>query len=288
MLLVACAQNAGPEQKNPKNHTTPPPAADDTGTPPADDSGLDSDDTAGDSGAPDDSGTPPDDSGTPAEDPQYPGDLLDLTNWKITLPVPAEDGQSPLEIEQPELDTYAIDPWFTVSPDHVTFRANAGGFTTSGSSYPRSELREMTDGGAARADWSMTSGVHTMTITEAITHLPEVKPHAVAGQIHDAEDDVVMIRLESTRLYVEGGGVDLGVLDEDYQLGDVFTVRIVATEGRIDVYYQDMSAPKVSVNAQNDGCYFKAGVYTQSNESKGDSADAYGEVAIYDLTVTHE
>ena len=124
-----------------------------------------------------------------------------------------------------------------------------------------------------------------MTIRQAITHLPEVKPHVVAGQIHDAEDDVVMIRLEEANLFVEGGGEDLGTLDPAYVLGSVFTIRVEASGGEIRIAYND-GAPIV-VTRSGDGMYFKAGCYTQSNTDRGDDAAAYGEVVIYDLTVEH-
>jgi poly(beta-D-mannuronate) lyase len=220
-----------------------------------------------------------------------PGERLDLTNWKLTLPIAAEDDpSSPREISQPELADFSMDPWFhlDVGGDAVVFRADAGGVTTSNSGYPRSELREMTDDGASRASWSTASGTHTMTFTAAVTHLPEAKPHVVVGQIHDAEDDVVMVRLEGDHLFVEGGGDNLGDLDGAYVLGEPFTVRMVAEGGRIDVYYQDLTTPAVSVDRDVDGCYFKAGVYTQSNPDHGDAPDAYGEVSLSDLAVTHE
>ena len=117
-----------------------------------------------------------------------------------------------------------------------------------------------------------------MTITQAITHLPVVKPHVVAGQIHDASDDLVMIRLEGTHLFVVGGGEELGDLDASYQLGTRFTVRIRAADGGVDIYYQDLATPKVTVAREATGCYFKAGAYTQSNPSRGDSPTAYGAV----------
>jgi hypothetical protein len=49
-----------------------------------------------------------------------------------------------------------------------------------------------------------------------------------------------------------------------------------------------MNTPKVNVSREASGCYFKASAYTQSNTSKGDEPTAYGEVIIYDLSVTHE
>lgn len=226
--------------------------------------------------------------GTPAE---LPSDVLDLTDWKLTLPIGSREApDEPLEIFQPELATYTIDPHFLLdaTATGVVFSAHAGGVTTDNSGYPRSELREMAEGGTENAAWSTTEGVHTMTITQFITHLPEVKPHVVAGQIHDSEDDVVMIRLEGSHLFVEGGGDELGTLEPDYALGTPFTVRLTASAGTIDVYYEDMATPTVTLDRDADGCYFKAGAYTQSNLEQGDDADAYGEVVITELLVTHE
>ncbi len=221
---------------------------------------------------------------------RVPGDVLDLGPWKLTLPIddPREAG-SPWEILQPELATFSIDPHFMLdaSGEAVIFQAHAGGTTTDNSGYPRSELREMTADGAELASWSTSEGTHTMTMVQAITALPEVKPHVVAGQIHDAEDDVVMIRLEGEHLFVEGGGDELGTLDDAYVLGTEFTVVVEAHDGEIDVYYEDLSRPAVTVPRDVDGCYFKAGAYTQSNEEQGDAPDAYGEVVIRDLVVEH-
>ena len=216
-----------------------------------------------------------------------PSEILNLSNWKLTLPIETSHPGNPDEIRQPELGTYALSPYFEVNgpKDGVIFRAYVGGATTSGSSYPRSELREMTNSGRQSASWSNNSGTHTMVIKQAITHLPAAKPDIVAGQIHDANDYVIMMRLNGKRLFVEGKGQFIGELDTDYNLGTIFTVKIVATEGRINVYYNDIQ--KVSYLKSGDGYYFKAGCYTLSNTTKGDGPGAYGEVVIYDLQVSH-
>lgn len=210
---------------------------------------------------------------------------IDLSIWKLTLPI--GEPETPLEITQPELDAFEIDPWFVRRADGLRFRANAGGVTTSGSSYPRSELREMERGGLVRASWSTTSGRHELRLDQTITRLPEAKPHVVAGQIHDASDDVVMIRLEGRHLFVEGGGTELGTLDADYALGERFVVRIVAEGGHIRVDHGDDGSVEVDVARDATGCYFKAGVYTQSNPSRGDLPEAYGEVIVHGIEVTH-
>lgn len=228
--------------------------------------------------------------GAPTENAHatLPSEILDLTNWALTLPI--GDPDEPTHIEQTELSTYTIDPYFEVGEtgDVVVFLAEAGGVTTDSSMFARSELREMTGGGHTEAAWSTTSGRHTMTITQAITHLPEVVPHLVAGQVHGGDEYALLVRLDGARLWVKSDGEDAGVLDPDYALGTEFTLRITAADGRIDVYYDDLTHPAVSVPYAASGCFFKAGAYAQSNTEYGDAPDAYAEVQIRSLVVTHE
>lgn len=256
-----------------------PPSGDTTGSP--DSTGSTEGSTTADTSA--STGDEPTETDGPA--PSLPGELLDLSRWKLTLPT--GDGE-PEEIFPPALLTFEQPPqfWLDAAIPAVVFRAEAGGVTTSGSSYPRSELRELADGRELAA-WSTTSGRHVMTIRQAIIATPPVKPHVVAGQIHDADDDLVMIRLEGEHLFVEGDGDELGDLDPAYVLGTEFTVSIAVEDGTIDIYYDDPTTPAVSVQRDADGCYFKAGAYTQSNLEQGDAADAYGEVAIRELLVEH-
>src|SRR5882757_390357 len=165
-----------------------------------------------------------------------PSQVLDLTNWKITLPTGSSG--SPTEILQPALASFADPNYFyaNTAGNGVVFTAPCGGVTTSGSGYPRSELREMTSNGTALASWSTTSGTHTMEITEAITHLPVVKPQVVAGQIHGASDDVLVCRLEGADLFFDENGVHGPSMTTSYQLGTVFTVKFVAQNGGIACY----------------------------------------------------
>jgi hypothetical protein len=233
----------------------------------------------------------------PAHPPsEYPGQLIDLTNWKITLPLASpNDSDKPLEILQPQLTRYMANPWFILNPDRtgVIFRAPVNGVTTSGSSYPRSELREMASNGLVRASWSSTRGTHTMFIDQAITAVPQTKQHVVAGQIHDSSDDVIVIRLEYPKLYVNVDGKNVLTLDENYVLGERFTVQFVVSGGKTAVYYNGSTAPVYTLNKNYSRAYFKAGAYTQSNCSRESgrslcNASNFGEVVIYQLTVRHE
>jgi hypothetical protein len=229
-----------------------------------------------------------------------PAQILDLTNWKLTLPTAASGSTTAAEVAQPQLNSFVDTPWFDADSagDGVAFRANAGGATTSGSGYPRSELREMTDNGSQEASWSTTSGTSTMVVREASTHLPAVKPQVVTAQIHDASDDVVEILADGLRSNSQGtysicvrlnGAEQSKCLDDYYVQGTPFTLTMTAVAGVITIgYVNGSTSSSMTYDRAQTGCYFKAGAYTQSNTSKGDAASAYGEDVIYGISVTHK
>ena len=220
-----------------------------------------------------------------------PSSVLNLTNWKLTLPIDGcDDDEWADEVKQPELATFRDSRYFTVnSAGGVVFRARVdGALTSSNTRYARSELREMTDGGNERASWSNESsgdGVHTMTLEGAITVTPLNKPDVVAAQVHGSSDDVVMVRLYGHRLVVDAEDSDVQlVLDDNYTLGARFTLAITASNGLIQVTYN--GSRTVEYEHSGDGMYFKAGSYTLSNTTY-DEADQFGEVIIYSLGVSH-
>lgn len=231
---------------------------------------------------------------TPAPDERaatrcaYPSEVLDLTDWKLTLPTGEEE--DPTEITQPELAAFSSAPWFRAEPGcaAVRFRAAVDGVTTGGSSYPRAELREMTDGGADEAAWSTTDGTHTLVVREAFTALPEERPYLVGAQVHGGDDDVTVFRLEGRSLYItDGDDRHHHLVTDDYALGTEFEARFVAEDGEIDVYYNGRL--RTTIVHEGDTNYFKAGAYTQANcdNSEPCADDNYGEVRISRITVTH-
>ena len=229
-----------------------------------------------------------------------PGDILTLTNWKLTLPIGQEN--DPTEIFQPTLRNYEHPQYFfVVCPDNaVVFRAPTTGVTTGKSSNPRSELREMKSNGSQNASWNMGSGTHTMTIVQAITHRPDKNDGTdpvVAGQIHDDGDDVTVARLHGSNIVATVGdkvsGSVVKVIYPNYKLGTYFTLKIVAYSGGVQYWINGVLKTTVSMSTlkSNDaladngaGCYFKAGCYTQANTSNG---TGYGEVRIKSVVVTH-
>jgi hypothetical protein len=216
----------------------------------------------------------------------YPAQVLDLSSWKIQLPI--GEAESPDEVQQPQLATYQVDPWFKPAPgcDGVLFRSAVNGVTTGGSNYPRSELREMGADGAQEASWAATEGTHVMTIDQTVTHLPNDKQHMVVGQIHGGDDDVSVFRVEGTSLYVTNGDdPHYQLVTDNFQLNTRFQVRFVVANGTINAYYN--GEPAATLDASFTTGYFKAGAYTQANCSNSSPCDEsnYGEVVIHDVTL---
>ena len=220
---------------------------------------------------------------------ELPSQVLDLSNWKLTLPENTSHPGNPDERSGKELLRFQDLRYFRVTAkgQGVLFRAPCAGATTKGSQYPRCELREMKPGGEKKANWGTADGQrHTMSTSLAILQTPAVKKHVVCAQIHDAEDDLMMVRLEGKKLFVERNDLPAVRLDSNYKLGTRFSLKIDAAKGHVKLWYNEQLKMDWVVSRQ--GCYFKAGCYTQSNIKKGDLATATGEVIIYRLQVAHE
>lgn len=243
----------------------------------------------------------------------YPADVLDLENWKITLPVDDNHDGKADEVRQPCLARPCYDPdravydnpafkhpfrstWFHLNKagDGVVFRAPVRAPSTVNSENARSELRELApaapNGDEVEARWSNKGpAVHTMELEQAIIATPRNYPSVVSAQIHNDDDDVILIKLRGTRLFANAdrGGFD-ETLDSHYRLGTRFKLKIVATEGKIVVTYNDTKS--VTYEKSSDTMYFKTGVYNQSNLTKNPDEDpkSYGEVVLYKLKVTHD
>jgi hypothetical protein len=204
------------------------------------------------------------------------------------MPTGAED--KPTEVEQPKLASFGEAPWFQPAArcDGVTFRAPVNGVTTSGSHYPRSELREMTPDGNP-ASWSSDSGTHTFIVDEAFTALPQGRPNLVGAQIHDHTHDIAVFRLEGSNLYAtQGNNAHYKLITDNYVLGTRFEAKFVVSHNTVQAFYN--GTPQTTFPASFSDAYFKAGAYTQANceqDSVPCSSSNYGETTIYNLHVEH-
>lgn len=217
--------------------------------------------------------------------PLLPADVLDLREWLLQLP-DGHDGD-PDTVQQPRLATFSRPGRLEVTSTGgaVLFTAPCGGATTSGSQYPRTELRETT--GGARAAWNPAEGTHVMTARLAITRLPRVKADVIAAQIHNGDSDLAVVHLRGRTLTVRHFGSTVATLTTAYELGTYVDLEHRVTGGRLTVLYDGRRVVDRHVGWDEPTCYFKAGAYVQSNPDRGDDPDTVGQVKISALTVTH-
>lgn len=221
--------------------------------------------------------------------PTTPGGVkvsVDLNNWKWTAPYGKPE--DPTEVGPPVPSSFSKSPYFVRNNDKtITLRAPCKGVSTSSSGYVRSEFREMK--GSKLAAWDSSKATNTLILTTRVDKLPKVKQEAVTAQIHDANDDVLMIRHVGSKVFLskskgKGKGADLVELDGSYKIGNWYTVRIVATAKGITVTYKVKSTTTVRTWVKKGtGWYFKAGIYNQSTEA----GDQYAEATIRELRVGH-
>jgi poly(beta-D-mannuronate) lyase len=220
-----------------------------------------------------------------------PSEILDLSCWYLTLPI--NNAQS---IKQPALATYENTEYFFVRDEAVVFTAPCGGATTKHSNYPRCELRETVPAVGSHAAWSTEVGLHAMTLTGATLVLPPIKPQVVLAQIHDASNDMLEVvadgRATKGKVVITvrwQGEKPTTFLDSDYVLGTPYTLSVTATQGVMGVAYSCGTTSNVlRAPLERAGCYFKAGCYTQSNPSRGDSPTSFGQTMLTALGVIHD
>ena len=140
-----------------------------------------------------------------------PGSNFDLSHWKITLPINNAEEHSAAELSA----GYEHPDWFFTDADTggMVFKAPNLGDTTGGSSYARSELREMLapsgSAGAHNNNWvtstsssstkSSAGGIDgTMNATLTVDHVSTTGDsgkygRVIVGQIHGPSTEVIRL-----------------------------------------------------------------------------------------------
>jgi hypothetical protein len=235
---------------------------------------------------------------------------INLTNWRLGLPVDAKGGITGTSHTIEKLQNYVHDKFFFRAKDGaLVFTAMAEGATTSGSKYARSELREMN--GDKRASWTLKEG-GTMTATLKINEAPKTKAgldgRMVIGQIHGEIKDAAGKDKELVRLYWENGKIyfmtdmpltgtnktlfqfhDKSGKTPDIAKGEKFSYKIDAHGNSLKIYiYADgkvySNESTLDARWQADTFYFKAGLYLGVNETNGSGV---GQAAFYGLDFAH-
>ena len=247
---------------------------------------------------------------------------IDLSSWKVTLPI-----GNPTEVKPPEILDYGtnevLKPFmYNDSIEGALVFYTYPGSTTANSSYSRTELREQMEPGNNKINWTFNQGGRlkgTLSVPE-VSMDESGKPHRViVMQIHGrltdeqrdliGEDDnnappVLKIYWVDGRIRVKTKVLkDLGINDEEilrtssweddegYYFPEVvgkgkFTLEVIASEGRMEVILNNnYSTVYDDIHMEKWGVfenYFKAGNYLQSK-----TAGSYAFVKYYELEVSH-
>ncbi|GAA4272555.1 polysaccharide lyase family 7 protein [Aquimarina gracilis] len=165
-----------------------------------------------------------------------PFEVLNLTNWKITLPRDFNnDGKADEVYLDKSRNDYSEDPsfkeykdeFFFVENNNVRFScpATTDTPTTGNSSNTRSELREMPSNGDGEAGWDANGNrIKTLTFKVRIIQTSSTSKFAFA-QIHDFKqdiwDDLLRVQIQSDQPNAKEG--ETGRI---YLLGDVIEGEI--------------------------------------------------------------
>jgi Ca2+-binding RTX toxin-like protein len=228
---------------------------------------------------------------------------IDLSNWKLTLPVDSKGGFGGSAAEIKDLEGYQHTKYFYTAPDGALVTVvPVDGATTGGSKYPRSELREMD--GSDKAAWTLKEGgqmVGTLEIDAAPTTNDGKSGKVIFAQIHGQDEELIRFYWENNQVYFKNdqAGPDNKELRFDLtnakgekpniSLNERFSYSIDAKGSEMvvkvwadgDVY---TSVSKINSVWQSDTFYFKAGTYLGTNETQG---EGYGQTSYYDLRFTH-
>jgi len=247
---------------------------------------------------------------------------IDLTNWKVTLPI-----GNPTEVKPPEISDYANSNllnefMYNDSTDGSLVFYTYPGSSTPNSSFSRTELRELIDGRNSSVNWTFPQGGKmkgTLAVTEISKDASGDPDRTIIMQIHgrltNAQRDLIGENDNNAppmlKIYWQDGRVrvktkelkninasneellhtDAWTDDDGHYFNEVvgtdkFTLEIIASRGRMEIILNDNES-KVYEGIHMDKWnvfenYFKAGNYLQARESS-----AFAKVKYYNLEVTH-
>jgi len=246
---------------------------------------------------------------------------IDLSHWKVTLPI-----GKPTEVSPPEILNYAANA--TLKPFMYNDSINGAlvfytypNSTTANTSYSRTELREQMIPGDNNTNWTFKQGgvMKGELSMGAISKDVKNKYHkTIIMQIHGrlTNDQKVLIGQKDNnappmlKIYWEKGQIrvktkvlknkrdtgkdilytsswedDNGYTFSEYVGFGKFTLEVKASEGRLEVLLNGKSKVYKGIHIEKWGVfenYFKAGNYL-STKDKG----AFSKVRYYSLEVSH-
>lgn len=232
-----------------------------------------------------------------------PSGNFDLSHWRLTLPTGTAGNPDTISTSR-LVSGYTSQYFYTGSDGAMVFWCPVTGVTTSGSSYPRTELREtMSDGSVY--NWSPTAGTATLNATLALNRVPSTGKVTV-GQILGVGTGGTTSGPLITLVYKYDFTIGTGILEAAVRStpgGTTTTHYTVATGIPLNTKfsYQIQVRPDMTLSVQingvtkysapidpswtSQGMYFKAGDYVQDNV--GTSTEG-ARVSFYSLFVAHK
>lgn len=247
---------------------------------------------------------------------------IDLTHWKVTLPI-----GNPTSIRPPEILNYAtnqmLKPYmYNDSIEGALVFYTKPGTSTANSSYSRTELREQMVSGSDNSNWTFEQGgkIKGRLRMDEISNDYSGKPHRtivmqIHGRLTDDQRDLIgqkdnnappimkvywvngYVRLKSKVLRDPNAEtpeiLHVDAWDDDngytfpFKVGyDPFTLEIIAKAGYMQVVLNESLTYTYEGNDMNKWGvfenYFKAGNYLATTDLK-----AYSRVKYYTLEVMH-
>lgn len=187
------------------------------------------------------------------------------------------------EVSWPQLKTYERKPYFYTegTSTGVVFTAPANGATTDNSDNPRSELRQMLANGDPAA-WSNKTATWSVEGLMAFTALPSSTQTVVGMQLHDNTNDLTVLRLEGSDLYITQGNNDhFHHVTSSYTLGTFMKVKLESRKGGGVRWYINDVFEKLVYSGTFSGCYYKVGAYTQQAGGAGSGQVIYKTLKVW-------
>lgn len=247
---------------------------------------------------------------------------IDLSHWKVTLPV-----GKPTEVYPPEILSYAVNE--TLRPFFYNDSINGAlvlyaypNSSTANSSYSRCELRELMNPPNNDKNWTFAQGgrIKGALSMGAISKDAAGKYHKtiimqIHGRLTNAQRDLIGAKDNNAppmlKIYWENGRVriktkvlknlnatETEMLHEEAWVDDAgytipfdvgfekFILEVIVTEGKMEVILNDTFSVKYdNIHLRKWGVfenYFKAGNYLTTLDK-----DAFANVKYYELEVSH-
>lgn len=217
-----------------------------------------------------------------------PAGNFDLTHWYLGLPDSTASSIQPSALEA----GYTSEWFYTGSDGAMVFWAPVTGGTTSGSTYPRSELRELVSGvdHSTAINWTVL-GEHVLTAQCRVLQVPSTGK-VIIGQIHGGSTPLCKIYYSNGTIYTRVHTHPTGGTENQYEFGTSaldtpinYELRVV--DGVLTMTINGTTHSFDFVAGSNWAeyeFYFKAGSYCQDNQ--GQSTEG-ARVSFYSLGVSH-